>query len=526
MGSTEVFSTAAVAAPHQSAAEAGRNVLAMGGNAIEAMVAMAATIAVVYPHMNSIGGDGFWLLREPKGRVRAFEACGPAGAKATIARYQRREYEVLPPRGADAALTVPGAIGGWAMALDYARSIGGRLTLRDLLSDAIRHAREGVPVSPSQARTQPDLGPLAQAPGFAEVYLREGKIPAQGTVLRYEALAATLDHLAQQGIDDFYRGDIGREIAYDLERIGSPVTREDLRRFEAKVREPLALKLEGRTHYNFPPPTQGLASLLILGIFERLGVTKPESFAQTHGLVEATKRAFAIRDRICIDPAFSEARPLEALEAKAIAREAALIDMGRAAPFPLPPAKGDTIWMGAVDRDGYAVSYIQSTYWEYGSGCLLPRTGVLMQNRGISFSLDPRSVNPLSPGRKPFHTLNPALAAFNDGRVMPYGTMGGDGQPQVQAQLFTRVNYGMGLAEALDAPRFVLGRTWGAASTSLAMEEEFDPSIVRALEKAGHELSVQPRSDAFGHAGALIRYPRGRVEAAHDPRADGGAMGL
>jgi gamma-glutamyltranspeptidase/glutathione hydrolase len=140
MGSTEVFSTAAVAAPHQAAADAGRNVLAMGGTAVEAMVAMAATIAVVYPHMNSIGGDGFWLLREPKGRVRAFEACGPAGAKATIARYQRREYETIPPRGPDAALTVPGAVGGWALALDYARTIGGRLTLRDLLADAIRHA--------------------------------------------------------------------------------------------------------------------------------------------------------------------------------------------------------------------------------------------------------------------------------------------------------------------------------------------------------------------------------------------------
>ena len=526
MGSTQVFSTAAVAAPHQAAADAGRNVLAMGGNAVEAMVAMAATIAVVYPHMNSIGGDGFWLLREPKGRVRAFEACGPAGAKATLARYQRREYETIPPRGPDAALTVPGAVGGWALALDYARTIGGRLTLRDLISDAIRHAREGVPVSPSQARCQPDLGPLAQAPGFASVYLREGKIPAQGTLLRYEALGATLDHLAQQGLDDFYRGDVGREIAEDLDRIGSPVTREDLRRYQAKVREPLALKLAGRTHYNFPPPTQGLASLLILGIFERLGVAKPEGFAHIHGLVEATKRAFAIRDQLCIDPAFSEGRPQEALEPRALAMEASLIDMGRAAPFPLPPAKGDTIWMGAVDRDGYAVSYIQSTYWEYGSGCLLPRTGVLMQNRGMSFSLDARSNNPLSPGRKPFHTLNPALAAFSDGRVMPYGTMGGDGQPQVQAQLFTRVLHGMGLAEALDAPRFVLGRTWGAASTLLAMEEEFDPSLVRALETAGHEPSVKPRSDAFGHAGALMRDTRGRVEAAHDPRADGGAAGL
>jgi gamma-glutamyltranspeptidase/glutathione hydrolase len=149
-----------------------------------------------------------------------------------------------------------------------------------------------------------------------------------------------------------------------------------------------------------------------------------------------------------------------------------------------------------------------------------------MQNRGMSFSLDARSNNPLSPGRKPFHTLNPALAAFSDGRVMPYGTMGGDGQPQVQAQLFTRVLHGMGLAEALDAPRFVLGRTWGAASTLLAMEDDFDPSLVRALEKAGHEPSVKPRSDAFGHAGALMRDVRGRVEAAHDPRADGGAAGL
>ena len=522
---TQVFASAAVAAPHRAAAEAGRNVLAMGGNAVEAMVAMAATIAVVYPHMNSIGGDGFWLLREPRGRVRAFEACGPAGAGATLARYRKREFETIPPRGPDAALTVPGAVAGWAMALDYARSIGGRLTLRDLLSDAIRHAREGVPVSPSQARTQPDLGPLAQAPGFAEVYLREGKIPAAGTVLRYEALAATLDHLAQQGLDDFYRGDVGREIAGDLERIGSPVTREDLRRFEARVREPLALKLRGRTHYNFPPPTQGLASLLILGMFERLGA-RPESFAETHGLVEATKRAFAIRDRLCIDPAFSEARPQEALDPRVLDREASLIDMGRAAPYPVRPAKGDTIWMGAVDAEGYAVSYIQSTYWEYGSGCLLPRTGVLMQNRGISFSLDERAANPLSPGRKPFHTLNPALAAFDDGRVMPYGTMGGDGQPQVQAQVFTRVNVGMGLAEALDAPRFVFGRTWGAASTRLAMEEEFDPSITRALEKAGHDVALQPRSDAFGHAGALIRHPKGRVEAGHDPRADGGAEGL
>ena len=526
MGSTEIFGHGAVAAPHKLAAEAGRNVLILGGNAIEAMVAMASTIAVVYPHMNSIGGDGFWLVRDPRGRVRAFEGCGPAGCNATLARYRALECETIPTRGPEAALTVPGAVGGWALALDYARSIGGRLPLRDLLAEAIGHARQGFPVSPSQARCLPDLGPLAKAPGFAEAYLVEGAIPAAGTVRRYETLAATLDHLAAQGLDDFYRGDVGREIAHDLERIGSPVTRADLNRFEARVREPLALELAGRIHYNFPPPTQGLASLLILGIFERLGVTRPESFEHVHGLVEAVKRAFAIRDRLCIDPAYADQRPDTVLTASALAREAEAIDMGKAAPYPLPPAKGDTIWMGAIDSNGFAVSYIQSIYWEYGSGCVLPRTGVLMQNRGISFSLDPRSNNTLAPGRKPFHTLNPAMAAFKDGRVMPYGTMGGDGQPQVQAQLFTRVHFGMDLADALDAPRFIFGRTWGSNSTRLALEEGYDPSLVRALERAGHDVQEQARADGFGHAGALIRSPNGRIAAAHDPRADGGALGL
>jgi gamma-glutamyltranspeptidase len=184
--------------------------------------------------------------------------------------------------------------------------------------------------------------------------------------------------------------------------------------------------------------------------------------------------------------------------------------------------------MGAIDANGYAVSYIQSTYWEYGSGCVLPRTGVLMQNRGISFSLEPGHVNELKPGRKPFHTLNPAMAAFADGRAMPYGTMGGDGQPQVQAQVFTRYERGMGLAEAIDAPRFVYGRTWGAESGRLNMEDRFDPTLLRALETAGHELAIhpQPYADSFGHAGALVRHPNGRIEAAHDPRSDGGAEGI
>jgi gamma-glutamyltranspeptidase/glutathione hydrolase len=185
--------------------------------------------------------------------------------------------------------------------------------------------------------------------------------------------------------------------------------------------------------------------------------------------------------------------------------------------------------MGAIDREGTSVSYIQSIYWEYGSGCVLPATGLHWQNRGVSFSLDPAARNPLEPGRKPFHTLNPAMAAMADGRVVSFGSMGGDGQPQFQAQIFTRWRDGVGVAEAVDAPRWLLGRTWGATTTSLKVENRFDSSLLERLEKMGHEVEDigRPYSDALGHAGLLVKHPRdGRVEAAHDPRSDGGAEGL
>jgi oxamate amidohydrolase len=531
MPETPVFSSAAVAAPHALAAESGRAVLAEGGNAIEAMAAMAATIAVVYPHMNAIGGDAFWLMREPGGRVRGIEACGPAGCLATIQRYRDNGYDAIPPRGPDAALTVAGAVGGWRAALDYARSLDGRVPLPTLLADAIRFARDGYPVSASEGREEPkELAALKQVPGFADTFFVEGKPTPAGHLRKMPVLAETLEQLAHAGLDDFYRGDIGREIAADLERLGSPVTRGDLEAYRAEMREPLSARVKAATLYNFPPPTQGLASLLILGIFARLNVMHGESVEHHHGLIEAVKRAVAIRDRVVTDPRRLRHAPADFLTLAAFEREAAAVDMRRASPFPLPPGEGDTVWMGAIDRDGLAVSYIQSLYWEWGSGCVLPRTGIHWQNRGVSFSLDPKAKNPLEPGRKPFHTLNPALAAFDDGRVLSYGAMGGDGQPQFQAQIFTRyADFGMGLADAVDAPRWLLGRTWGSASTTLKLEGRFDASFVQALGRLGHEVEeyAQPYWDDFGHAGMLVKHPHnGRVEATHDSRSDGGAAGL
>jgi gamma-glutamyltranspeptidase/glutathione hydrolase len=531
MPDTPTFPSAAVAAPHYLASATGKGVLAEGGNAIEAMIAMAATIAVVYPHMNGIGGDGFWVVREPGGRVRAIEACGPAGTHAKAASYRAKGYDALPFRGPDAALTVAGAVGGWAMALDYARALGGKTPLPDLLGDAIRYAGQGCPVSDSELRTRPnEPDGLYAAPGFADAFLFEGKPPEAGDVRRLPALAATLSQLASAGLDDFYRGDVGREIAADLERIGAPVTRADYEAFAAVQRESLSVKLQGATAFNTPPPTQGLAALLSRGIYERLGLTGREDVRHHHGLIEATKRAFLIRDRVVTDFDHLRHDPASFLAPTALEREAAAIDMRRAAPFPGRAGEGDTIWMGAIDRSGLCVSYIQSIYWEWGSGCTLPGTGIHLQNRGASFSLDPKALNPLEPGRRPFHTLNPALASFADGRVTAYGAMGGDGQPQFQAQILTRyAQWGSGVADAVDAPRWLLGRTWGSTSTSLKMESRFDPSVMEGLSRLGHDVEEvgAAYSDGLGHAGMLVKHPRdGRVEASHDPRSDGSAEGF
>ncbi|MEA2870249.1 MAG: oxamate amidohydrolase [Hyphomicrobiales bacterium] len=519
-----------VAAPHHAAAETGRLILEDGGNALEAMVAMAATIAAVYPHMNHIGGDGFWVVREPSGRVRVIMGAGPAGAKATPELYRDHGYDEIPPRGPLAALTVPAAVAGWMLALRAAEAFGGNHPLDVLFGPAMGHAREGYVVTRSQARlTAEKLAECRDAPGFAETFLVDGQPPAEGAVMKQAALAATLDQLANAGLDDFYRGDVGREIAADLDRIGSPVTRADLVGYEAAVREPLAVTLQAGTLYNTPPPTQGLASLIILALFERLRVTEAESFDHVHGLIEATKRAFLVRDRTVTDPSQLPHPPARYLEKAFLDAEADKIDRRKAARWPAPKEKGDTIWMGAADSCGLVVSYIQSLYWEFGSACVLPRTGVLMQNRGASFSLQKGAMNPLQPGRQPFHTLNPALASLSDGRIMAYGAMGGDGQPQTQAALFTRhVLYRQPLEEAVDRPRWLLGRTWGSAHTNLRLESRFDESLIDRLVSAGHDVEVLPDaySDTMGHAGAVVLHPDGTLEGAHDPRADGGAAGV
>jgi gamma-glutamyltranspeptidase/glutathione hydrolase len=514
-------------APHSLAAQAAVSVLREGGNAIEAMIAAASTIAVVYPHMNGIGGDGFWTISCPDAPVVAIEACGPAAAQASCDYYGIRGCTSIPMRGPDSANTVAGTIGGWKEALAISESWGGKLPLARLLEDAIFYAEDGIAVTASQrASTVNKLSELERLPGFAEMFLANGKPPAVGSRFRLPALARTLRALVEDGLDSFYRGPLAQRIAAGLEAVGSPVSLDDLAGYRARVRTPLVLQHSLGELYNMTPPTQGLVSLIILGILDRLDLRRhgPDSAEYVHLVVEATKQAFSVRDRYITDPDHMEIDPQSCLERPFLDDLADKIRLDAALPWGKGKGPGDTIWMGVIDEAGRAVSFIQSIYHEFGSGVVLSETGINWQNRGCSFSLDQAHLNALQPGKKPFHTLNPALARLHDGRTMVYGTMGGDGQPQTQAAIFTRYAvFGQGIQQAITAPRWLLGRTWGQESDTLKLESRFSPETLEALRALGHEVELLGTFDELvGHAGGLVRHASGVIEGGFDPRSDGG----
>jgi gamma-glutamyltranspeptidase/glutathione hydrolase len=517
-----------VTAPHHLASAAGLAVLREGGNAIEAAIAMAATLPVVYPHMTSIGGDGFWLIAAPGKDPIAIDACGAAARTATPDDYRAAGHETIPWRGPRAALTVAGTISGWGEALRLSDKFGGELPLSRLVEDAAWHAEHGFAVTRSQADlTAEKLPELKAQPGFAEHFLVRGKPPAAGQVMKLQALGETLTRLGKKGTDEFYAGKLARAIAADLADASAPVAAADLAHHRARRAKPLSLDLKSGTVFNLPPPTQGLASLMILGLVERLKLKSLEDAAALHGIVEATKQAFLVRDRIIGDPGAMADDPAAFLAKADLDRRAKRIDPDTALPWPAPIDHGDTVWLGAIDRKGLAVSMIQSIFFEFGAGVVLPETGIVWQNRGAAFTLSGAGPRVLAPGRKPFHTLNPAFARLADGGTLVYGTMGGEGQPQTQSAIYLRhVVHGVPLQEAISRPRWLLGKTWGQATMTLKLENRFDSAVVDALRAKGHDVEILPAfTPAMGHAGAVAQSADGGFEAATDPRTDGAALG-
>ncbi|MDE7540678.1 gamma-glutamyltransferase family protein [Gluconobacter sphaericus] len=515
-----------VTSPHHLASQAGLEVLREGGTAIEAVVATASTLAVVYPHMTGLGGDAFWLICYPDGRTMAIDACGALAMGAEHTLYADAGHTTIPWRGGLAANTVAGTVSGWEAALELSSEIRDPLPLDRLLRDAIHYAEHGRVVSESEgallAQKQPEL---MSNPTLARICFPDGKPWRAGSIRKSPELAQTLRMLNRDGLRSFYNGLLARSLAADLAAAGSPVRSLDLLAHRAEVKEPLHAQTSDGFLYNTAPPTQGVSSLLILALSDHLSRTDgPESFAHVHGLVEATKQAFLYRNRHTDGSEHSEALARELLaDPSRLEAMASRISMTHAIPWTEKTQWGDTTWMGAIDRNGVAVSMIQSLYFEFGSGVMLPQSGLFWQNRGSSFRLEHSGWNILRPGAKPFHTLNPAAARLQDGRTMVYGTMGGEGQPQTQAAIFSRhVRYGVPLQEAICRPRWLLGRTWGDESLSLKVEPGFSPDVMSQLEAAGHTVeALSEQSIIMGHAGALIRHENGRLEGATDPRSDG-----
>jgi gamma-glutamyltranspeptidase/glutathione hydrolase len=516
-----------VTSPHHLASEAGLRILRGGGNAVEAAVATAAVLAVVYPHMNGIGGDAFWLLAEPGQKPVGIRAAGFSGAGVDRELFRNAGETSIPARGPLSANTVAGTVSGWARALDLASPWGSGLALDALLEEAVFHAESGFPVSTFQHEvSETHFDVLRAVPGFADHFLAGGRPIPAGRILKQPALGRTFRTLAREGLDSFYRGTVAAALARDFRHYGLPLGAADLADYRAEITEPISAVIRGIRIYNHPPPSQGIASLVILALADRLGISEADGFDHVHGLVEATKRAFVARDQVVGDPSTARGDPCAYLEPSWLERTAATIDRKRVSDIQLRAVHGDTVWLGVIDGAGRRVSMIQSVYLKFGSGVVLPETGILWHNRGGAFDLEP-GPREIGPRRMPFHTLNPAMADFPDGRRLVYGTMGADGQPQFQAALFSRYAFfGKDLQEAVSAPRWLLSRKVGEA-TRLHIEDRFDRGVVEALSNAGHNVTVAaPFTHQMGHAHALVRHASGLIEGASDPRSDGAAAGF
>jgi gamma-glutamyltranspeptidase/glutathione hydrolase len=524
------------------ASQAALKVLQDGGNAVDAAIAAASTLAVVYPHMNSIGGDNFWLIYNAKTKeLKGLNASGRSGENATIEFYKNKGFEKIPARGFLAANTVPGAVSGWQEAYNYAKeTMNNNLPWSKLLDSSIGYAQNGFPVTPSQEintvavldTTDIEFKNLQRFYSFAKTYLKKNGEPYKtGELFIQQDLADTLKVIQDEGADGFYKGEVAEKIVADLQAHGGLLTLKDFATHHADWVNPITVDYRGYQAYNLPPNTQGMASLEILNVLNNFDVKniKEGSADYYHLMVEATKQAFADRDKYLTDPAFSQI-PLDYLLSEQHGKDlAARIDMNKAASDvkPLDP-KGDTVWFGVVDKDGNAVSIIQSIYHEFGSAIVPKGTGVLLQNRGSFFSLDKNHVNHLEPNKRTFHTLNPAMLFKDDKPYLVYGTMGGEGQPQTQAALVTRIiDYGFSVQDAIEAPRWLHGRTWGASSNDLKLEGRIPADVVQEMIKRGHPVKVLPDYSAtMGHAGAILIDPTTNVKfGGADPRGDGAAVG-
>ena len=515
-----------VTSPHRVATQCGVRVLEGGGNAIEAAIATAAALCVTHPHFCGLGGDAFLIIADASGSIRNISGIGQAAHK--LDGYGGS----IPVRGPRSALTTAGTVDALRCAWDISTQLGGKHSWGALLKPAIELAREGYEVSASE-RFWLDFrrAQSHEMPGVFAQFSVAGRTPETGTVRKQVQLARTLELLAERGPRDFYEGELAARLAQGLAQAGSPLTASDLAQTRARVEEPLRLPYRDGTLIAHQPPTQGITTLQIMGILERFDLPSiPEGSADYyHLLVEAVKQAFLDRDRLVADPEHVDVPVGWLLSAGHLDAQAAAIDMQSALAWPNRFKAGDTVFVGAADAQGNAVSLLATVYFDWGSGVMAGDTGVLWHNRGASFSLEPAHPNVLAPGKRPFHTLNPGMYLKGGKPSIIYGTQGADGQPQTLAAILTRmIDYKMDPLLALAQPRYLLGKTFSDAGETLKLEDDVPQAVQNELARRGHVLrTVDAQSPLMGHPGAIvIDAGTGLMSGAHDPRSDGLALGL
>lgn len=513
-----------VATSQPLAAQAGLRVLQGGGNAVDAAVTTAAVLNVVEPMSTGIGGDAFALLYLAReGKVRALNASGRAPAAATCERVAALCRGRLPESGA-LTVTVPGTVDGWAATL----AAHGTLTLAEALAPAICYAEEGFPVSEiiGQQWAQTS-GKLRQDEGAAATYLIDGRAPRIGQLFRQPDLARTLREIAAGGPDAFYRGPLAGRMAAYVQEKGGLLTAADLAAHTSTWETPIEVSYRGHRLLECPPNGQGLVVLEALGILEGFDLPGMRwGFDDTlHLQIEAIKLAFADARRYVADPALAPVPVAEILSPAYLAGRRALIDCRRAgdgyAPG-VPGARCDTVYLTVVDRERNAVSFINSLYNAFGSGLVPPGTGIALQNRGALFCLDPEHPNCIAPGKRPYHTIIPALLLEGRELRLSFGVMGGFMQPQGQVQVLSNLlDFGMDVQQALDAPRF----NWQEGRTT-AFETGLTHMARLGLEKLGHEVKTNAAPATMG-GGQIIRIDpeTGILQGGSDPRKDGCAIG-
>ena len=515
-----------VATSQPLAAEAGVSVLKKGGNALDAAIAASLTLSVVEPMSTGIGGDAFLLYRRADdGRIYGVNGSGRCPEKLTLDALRARGIDDIPTRGLP-SVTVPGAIDAFAEVLER----HGNLSLAEVLEPAIYYASEGFPVSEiiaTQWRINAPL--LAQYPASAATYLPDGKAPRAGDVHYQPNLAKTLKLIAAEGRDAFYQGDIARRIVEFSQENGGFFTLADFASHTTTWVEPISANYRGHTVLELPPNGQGITALLALNVLEGFDLAamdygSPEYY---HLLIEATKQAFADRSRYIADPEHA-ALPIEGLLSKAYAAERRQeLQLDRASRYaPGEPATfSNTVYVSCVDKDRNVVSLIHSLFMGFGSGVVAGDTGICLQNRGAGFVADPGHPNALAPGKRPFHTIIPAMVLKEGRPWLTYGVMGGDMQAQGHIQVgVNMIDFGMNVQEAIEAPRYRI-----QGGNTVWLERAIAPSVRRQLSAMGHDVTppeqVPPGPQYGGGQAILIDDERGALHGGSDPRKDGCAIG-